>query len=328
MPLLATAALVVILSGLLGSSGTPRASGALGAEGEPVAQGDVSVPARSVVMLGSSPADPSLPADEYETWGIGELGSTDASAIVRYTRAGGWSLTPAITAGGAVLSGFKPAPSPLTGETTQAGSGVLVGTNGKHDIVLVRSPGEPFKETEVVPPELLKPEGQPEQSLYATHRAPLLAALDEGAEAGALVVPVSGGSSGFENGVLHWEGAARKWTREAIEVPGSPQEGMRVLAIGASSPSNAWLLAQLSSSSSGVSLFRRRPAVGGKPASWQPVVVAPGGEPGEALTVPTVEREGAHGPRTVPFAVPGAPDQVEAQILTVTAEGVWIDGER
>ena len=71
--------------------------------------------------------------------------------------------------------------------------------------------------------------------------------------------------SGPELSVLHWDGNA--WTREPIEAPAATASDLRILAVGASTPANAWLLAQLSSSGpyppGAVALFRRRSPGGG-----------------------------------------------------------------
>jgi hypothetical protein len=136
------------------------------------------------------------------------------------------------------------------------------------------------------------------------------------------VVPVRSNVKGAEKTVLHWDGA--HWTREPIEqVPGSG-EGFRVLAIGASSTSNAWLLAQPASGSSTVALFNRR--TNGETAGWRPVAIKPGQiatEP-QALMIPVT------GEPEKPFTVAGLgePPTSKAQLLTVTSEGVWIDGQR
>jgi hypothetical protein len=316
--------------------GVQRAAGAAGAEGEPYAQTDDAVPAHNMIVFGASPEDPSVGSGEDETWGVGEAGRLNSEAwrVLRYTRANGWSpAPPAQGASGGALAEFRPdIASPLTGTTDTTGDGVLVGTaapekegQAHSQVVLVRDPGEDegaFRQAAPIPPALLKPAGQPAQELFVSGgRAPLLAALDENGHAGALVVPVSSQVSATETGVLHWSGATREWTREPIEVPGGAQEGFHVLAIGASSPANAWLLAQLSSSSSGVALFRRQEGQAGEPTTWQPVAPAPGATPAAALTIP---RSGGEGKQ---LAIPGAPNHVRAQVLAVTSEGVWIDGE-
>ncbi len=92
-----------------------------------------------------------------------------------------------------------------------------------------------------------------------------------------------------------------------------------MLAIGASSPDNAWLLAQLSQQSDpgGVALFRRHLDSGGAP-TWLPVAPGAGSKPGDRLTA-----EG----QNFTVAGVGSPPTASAQILTVTSEGVWVDGE-
>src|SRR5258705_352311 len=76
-----------------------------------------------------------------------------------------------------------------------------------------------------------------------------------------------------ENAVMHWDGTT--WSRESIEAPAPSAGEFRVLAIGASSPGNAWLLAQLAQSSAypvgAVALFRRSGAGAG--ATWRPVAL-------------------------------------------------------
>jgi hypothetical protein len=340
----ALALALVLAGGLPGSGWTSRASGQTSA-GEPVPQTDDSVPAVRVTMIGASPSE--APA---ETWGVGEAKEGGPTVVVRYTSENGWSLGPGLVNAGQPLAGFKldkpeaaggsSAASPLAGQMTANGSGVLVGTapapeggTAVRQTVLVRNPGGSFQQTSPVPAE-----GEPLQAgeeallkkgeaLFGAKRAPLIAPLEEEAgHAGALVVPVLEGS-GVEDGVLHWDGS--HWTREPIEIPIASEKDFRVLAIGASSPTNAWLLAQLSSAYpvGAVALFRRHLGTGGKPPSWQPVALAPGAKPKEAypLTVPVT---GGSEPKQLTVSGTGEPPTVQAQILTVTSEGVWIDGLR
>ena len=316
---LAIAATLTGLSILAGS----RAS-AQPAPGEPTPQTDDSVPASQVTMIGASPNEA-----PDETWGIGQSGS-DSGVLVRYTHGSGWSLGPQLLNGaGQPLSGFTPdqprsgLTSPLAGQMTTSGSGVLVGTvpdstapHGTREVLLARNPGGSFQEVPAVPNEGEAALIEPTQSLFATvGRAPLLAPLDEAdGKAGALIVPVGGA---VEAAVLHWNGSA--WASEPIEIPSASVAEFHVVAIGAASSSNAWLVGQLASG--GLALFRRHAPSGSEAPSWRPVAPAPGFEPGEPLMVP-VEGEPAK-----PFAVAGAPN-VATQVLTVTSEGVWIDGER
>jgi len=301
---------------------------------EPQPQTDDSVPASNVTMIGASPQEA-----PDETWGLGEvLGGSGASpaVLVRYTRGGGWGLGPALEdAAGQPLSDFKAdhpagllAASPLTARLTPGGSGVLLGTvpgeepaacGSPHseEIVLVRDPGGAFKETSA------QASLEAGECLFGATRAPLVAALEESpGHAGALVVPVSE-TGNVEDGVLHWDGSG--WTREPIEVPSGGAEDFRVLAVGASSPANAWLLAQLSSSgpypAGAVALFRRDASKGEAPPTWRPVALVPGSGDGEAHPL-ELDNE--------PFTVHGTgePPTAQAQLLTVTDQGLWIDGER
>jgi hypothetical protein len=305
--------LLGLLTLLLGDGAAPRAAAQVAAPaGEVTPRTDDSLPLSSVTMIGSSPAEAS-----DETWGIGKVGA-GASAfpfeLVRYTREGGWTLGPQLQdLEGKPLQGFKPdepsglvAPSPLAGQMTVRGSGVLVGTAPPEagakpqQVVLVRSPGGAFQQTAPVE-EALLPAGE---TLFATKRSPLVAPLDEEAgRGGALIVPYS---EGTESAVLHWDGS--KWTREAIEVPGSTsrekeESGFQVLAIGASSPGNAWLLAQPSSAAETLALYRREEGI------WKPVAA-------------TLEVGGES------LFVAGSPERIESQLITVTSQGLWIDAER
>jgi hypothetical protein len=320
--LLLGCAIAATLTGLSVIDGS-RASAQV-APGEPTPQTDDSIPASQVTMIGASPNE--APG---ETWGIGQSGA-NSGVLVRYVRGAGWSLGPSLlNSSSQPLAGFTPdqprsgVTSPLAGQMTPSGSGALVGAvpdsgapHGARQVLLVRNPGGSFQEVPAVPREGAEALLEPNQSLFAeVGRAPLLAPLDEtGGKAGALVVPVGGL---VEDAVLHWDGSA--WTSESIEVPAASSGEFRVVGIGAVSPENAWLVGQLSTG--GLALFRRHLGSGSEAASWRAVAPASGFEPGEPLTVP-VEGEAAK-----PFAIAGAPN-VATQVLTVTSEGLWIDGER
>jgi len=332
------ALMLVVLS--TGSGVTRAAAQATSGEPSPTPHTDASVPANHVMMIGATPEEPGAPAGSGETWGIGKLGKE--TTLVRYTSEAGWTLGPRLQgSGGEPLSGFTLEKSTLAGQMTRHGAGVLAGTlaggGSGSQVLLVRKPGEPFKETPPVPTqgETLKEGEEPllskEEALFSSSRAPLITPLDEeGGEAGALVAPVVlGEGARAEKQVLHWDG--KRWQSETIDIPEASREEFRVLAIAASSPDNAWLLAQLSSKASypkgAVALFHRVPAPEEASAwRWQPVQLTAGSSEPEplALTVPVSE------PSDVPFTVPGIgkPPTVTAQILTVTSEGVWIDGER
>ncbi len=343
----ALALMLALFLALSGRGATPTAAGQPG-EGEVVPQSDASVPAHSVTMIGSSPQE--APA---ETWGIGQY--RGESVAVRYSSGQGWALGPSLLdTGGQPLSGFKlaqpeafrfGAPSPLSGDMTANGDGALLGTvpggggasSEPRRVLLVRDHGGAFQETAPVPAEAEEGAGAEEgggesegggaeepaglkhgEKLFGVNSAPMLAALEEASgQAGALVAPVNE-EHAVDDGVLHWDGHA--WSREPIEVPALSSEHFEVIALGASSPANAWLLARLSSEypTGSVALFRRHLGGGGEAPTWRAVTPTPGGEAGEPLAVPTNEGQQE-------FTVPSA-DQ--SQLLTVTSEGVWLDGLR
>ena len=315
-------AAAMALSGVVPlGGGTQRASGQ--APGSPKAQTDASVPAQDVTMIGSTPSEAG--SGRFETWGMGQ--GPSGATLVRYTQQSGWSLAPALQdEAGKALTGFEldtpeafsshAGPSTIAGQMTADGAGVLAGSveGGDHQVLLVRQPNNPANPFREVAP---LPEGDLEhgEMLFGLTRAPLLAPLDEGSSAGALVVPVRERGNGIEERVLHWSGAKEEWTSEKIELPSSASSTeFRVLGIGASSPANAWLIAQLSSEQ--VGLFQRKQE--GGEATWQPVALKSGGTAGEAITV-----------NGEPFTIPGSEhERVQTQVLTVTSQGVWIDGER
>lgn len=282
-------------------------------------------PAVNVTFIGSSPKE--APG---ETWGVGEVGFESGHpvwAITRYDAASGsWTLEPGpLDPEGHALSGFAPVRSVLAGEMTPAGDGALLGTvtapaeggGSTHtQALLVRDPGGTFKEAPALPAGTLTPE----EALFSTDRAPLVAALDEGGHAGALVVPVLKAAKGAEGAVLHWTGS--EWVKEKIALPAT-SEGFRVLGIAASS-SGAWLLAQLPGEA--VALYSRRAGEEGAPAEWKPVALTPGASASEPQPLRVPLEEG----KSTPLAVngEGGPPTAAQQALTATGEGVWIDGRR
>ena len=361
-------------------SGTPRVAAQSGfAEPELRPSTDMAVPAEKVVMLGASSAEPGAPGGATWGLGeIGPI-NHKAPELVRYTppsaggEEGGWAPGPELPAG------FEPDhpnnnPSPLEGQIAPTGYGALLGTIEKQQVVLVRKPGtgEPFQATSPVPKQTegtgqegqaqqgAAPQAQGEkrsptaatgeggetpllkegQELFGAKRAPMFAPLGEGDGAAGVLVAPTNPKNGVAEAVLHWDG--QRWAAEPIEIPKPFAENneFNLLAIGASGPENAWLLACLSkvSCSGAVALFHRVKEASGEKVggeektgdgySWKQVAVeAAPGEKQLELAVPVAAGEP---PQT--FAVSGAEEPsaitVESQLLTVTSEGVWVDGMR
>ncbi len=296
-------------------------------------QADGSVPAHQVTVFAATPEEAGAPGS-YETWGLGALGGRQ-HVLVRYFdhqalggEEGSWTLGPALPAG------FLPAEGELAAAMTPRGFGAMVGEAQHSESVLTRRPGGSFESTALVRTEgeTLEPGEEAllkkGEALFASSRAPLLAPLEEAAgAAGALVVPVvEAKEASVESQVLHWDGHA--WSSEPIEIPARSASDFRVLALAADAPNDAWLLAQLARSTypqGSVALFRRVEASVGH-WSWKPVALSAGPGDGEAhpLSVPL------QGSGSVPFTVAGIgePPTVLSPLLTVSSQGVWVDGRR
>lgn len=285
----------------------PRASGLLGAP-ELVARTDDSAPLSDITLFGASPGE-----EAGEVWGLAP--AAGSARPVRYSPSAGWQLGPQLQdSSGEPLGKFsldtpeafrEKTPSPLAAQMAPDGAGAMLGSVGggesSKQVVLVRDPGAAFKEAPL-------PEGEAGlhtgETLFALNRPPLLAALEEpGGKAGVLVAP---SAAGAQEAVLHWDGSA--WARETIEVA-SAATHFEVLAIGASSPENAWLLGRSGGAEGTLSLFRRH--AGGASPVWRPVATRAGGEPGAAIEI-----------AGEPLDEPG---RDQAQLLTVTSSGVWLD---
>jgi hypothetical protein len=211
-------------------------------------------------------------------------------------------------------------PNRLSARITPHGGGLLVGEDqtrpsGKQAVVLVRNPGGRF------------------QVLPEPTTGTLLAA-GEGGDPDAEVLAEAGGSGAVadaavedstrpgnteaffgalgraqDGAVVHWNGA--KWSREPIELPKGYEGSFTILALDGSSSQNVWMLGQASTQSGlGVMLFKRTETAG--EAKWLPV------ELGSALFSASA---------TPAQSVSGvAPLSGQSQPLTVSDQGVWIDG--
>lgn len=176
-------AAALALAGVLSGSAATRAAAQSSSEDTtPTPQTDASVPAFNVTMIGATPEEPGAPPGAGETWGVGTENGTQETAIVRYTRDGGWTLGPSLQdQAGKTLSGFELDKSTLAGQMTRQGAGVLLGEvkgTAAHQALLVRKQGEPFKETARVPAqgETLEAGEEPlldsEEALFSSSRAP------------------------------------------------------------------------------------------------------------------------------------------------------------
>jgi hypothetical protein len=319
----AIALALAVAGALIDGSATGSAPGA-----EPVghslqAQPVIGLPVEKPVLIGSSPNE-----SAGETWGYATTGSGEFQ-IVRYmppsgsTAGGGWQMQPApLDASGLPLAGFKPAPGPLGGRVTPAGGVAIVGEDAaKTDQLLVRNPGGAFAET---PPPL----SEPGETLFAPFgEGVLMAPVDQaGGPTAVFVVPFEPQAQP-QGSVLFYDGKA--WSRELICAGstepgggcGQPAAGFRVLALDATSTENAWLLAQTGVAGEALALFHRT-TTGGR-ARWVRHQLGPSGSLGASFeqTAHSFEDPATHAHVNVSVA-----PRTSGQPLTVTGEGVWIDG--
>jgi hypothetical protein len=342
------------LSRTLAAGGQGSSALAAGATPQPPTAGDsfapeLGLPATDVVAFGASPGE-----GTGEVWAYGAIGPvpvsvagrhySDQYALLQHTDTSGWQVVPlppdsegkplAPTAAGNTTPAEYDA---LAGQATTAGGVVLV--SGQN--VVVRDPGgapllapapqqitatEPAPKGVLAKGELLLPGGAADTTLpYAAieeeagypgnpHTGVLIAPFHDGA-------PDTAGVLSVKPAVLHYDGTA--WTREPIAGLSEEQEqgGFAVLAVAcggtsaapnASSPENCWLLADYRSGvrsdepPNRLLLFRRTPSSGSPGYEWlaQPVS---GGLLGEQARIAL------------------APLAQGAQMLTATAQGVWVD---
>ena len=251
---------------------------------------------------------------------MGEPGTppSERLAFLRYTSATGWQYvdTPLDSEGTPYRSLL---PNARSARITDHGGGVLVARDlaksAEHAVVVLRrDPGGRFQALPDPPTDVLLG-GESLAENFGQGRAPV-AAYDDGGKTNLFVAPTGPPA---EAAVIHWNGTA--WSREPLcvtagsqcvpGVPAGAQNDFKILALAAAGPADAWLLARTPDSlGRGIVLFQRSTA-GGSP-HWE-------------------ERSLGDSP----FASRNAPEagiadirplEAQAQPLTATTDGVWIDG--
>ncbi|HEV3072557.1 MAG TPA: hypothetical protein VGY76_14155 [Solirubrobacteraceae bacterium] len=323
---------------------------------------DLGVPATNVVAFGASPLEspgeawaygringsgayvllehadaggwrvlPLPPSGEGGSLGAVELGPLGGEA----TAAGGVVL---LTEGGMVIRDpgssprLVPTPAPLASGghkgTTQGGGTQGGGVQGGGGSTNGGAQGGGGSTGGGAPAVLGAGESVPPSS-PAAGTSTAYAAIDDRGErpagtTGILIAPYGDGSGPAGAGILHYDGSG--WKRESILIPTGLEKGFtpEALTCGgttaspvSSSPENCWLLAAYRSGAGvgpvdRIALFRRV-ATGEAPGhAWAPAPVA---DPAGLLGTPA----GQAGQAALAPLGPGA------QMLTATAQGVWVD---
>ncbi len=113
-----------------------------------------------------------------------------------------------------------------------------------------------------------------------------------------------------DTSIARWSGT--QWSREPVELPGGYSGAFTIVALGGTSPQNLWLLGQASAESGLGAMLFKRVVNGSGEGHWQEV------ELGSTLFAQAVTpAQGVSG--VTPLKAP-------AQSLTVSDQGVWIDG--
>jgi len=228
-------------------------------------------------------------------------------AFVRHTDATGWQVyeTP-LDENGQPYRGMLP--NPLSARTTPHAGGLLVGrdprrASGQQVVALLRQPGQRFQVLPAPPPAVLLP-GEALADGDGSGRL-AVSAFEENDRTGAFFAPVG---LPVEDAVIHYDGQA--FTREQVVRPAGSDASFQVLAIDATSLSNAWMLAKPADGlNRGVVLFERVVQAG--TPRWVE----------RDLGAPVFAARDTAGAGVSAVAPLGG----SADPLTVTAGGVWID---
>ncbi len=266
---------------------------------------DVPAPANSPGRVAFAPAIGSSPAGQL----VFER-ATDADS--------NWTIseTPLDEAGGQPYRGMQP--DRPSARITPHGGGLLAGQDttrpsGKQIVVLARDSGGRFHMLPEPATGVLPEAGEGGDPSAGK----LVEAEGSGAVADA-AVESGGHTEAFfgalgrarDTTVVRWNGT--QWSHEPVELPGGYLGSFTIIALAGSTPQNMWLLGRASQESGlGVMLFKRVVNGSGE-GHWQHA------ELGSALfaqaATPAQDVSGV-----APLLSPGQP-------LTVSDQGVWIDG--
>lgn len=235
-------------------------------------------------------------------------------ALLRHRPQQGWQIVDVPRAAdGAPIRGFVP--NRRSARMSERGAAILLGQDSSRPateqiVLTVRPAGGRFTELQLPAPPLLQAAEDPAPGDAAEAvagdrgigRVSAAIADQPGREAPLVMLAVQGRP--VEQAVLVHDGD--DWQREPLELTGAPPSQLRIIAIAASAPQDAWLVA--SGDGGAVQLFQRDAAAG----TWRPVEL-----PTHAFT-----DEGA----ALAAGLEGVePLSGAAQTLTPSGSRVWLD---
>ncbi|PTL60633.1 hypothetical protein [Paraconexibacter algicola] len=240
--------------------------------------------------------------------------------LLRHTDATGWRVqeTP-LDREGRTSRGIVP--NPRAAEVLPRGGGYLLGraqgtaAPGDETRILVRNPGGRFGELPAPPDDVLLPAATPEVDdpgeALAGDRGlgnAVATGYEDGDTTHVLVAPRGRQE---QSAVLHWDGET--WSREPVEIPAGSENTFEIVAIDATGPGNAWFVARPAGAlDRGIVLFERDARDEDAPV-WRERPLdaarfADAATPALGISDVTTLDGGLQ------------------QTLTVTADGVWVDG--
>ncbi|MFY9489011.1 MAG: hypothetical protein WAP35_10005 [Solirubrobacterales bacterium] len=227
--------------------------------------------------------------------------------FLRFTDATGWQVFETPTSSGTPIARFSPVFA--SASITPHGGGVLLGTADSLPVALIRQPGGRFQVSQP-PVTVLLPAGPdgPAEHLVSERRAPATAFERDGKTA------VFAAATGREaESIVHFDGDA--WSREVVDYPVGAEDDFEIIALGATGADNAWLLARVDETLGRGVVLLRRSIVAGTPR-W--VEQSLGNAMLSASSTASASISG--------LAALDSTAQGGADPLTVTADGLWIDG--
>lgn len=279
--------------------------------------------ARHLVPIGvervDSPSVPEALDTGRRVWALGRTDATPGRLVFLERRDGGaWHAhRPPEGTSDLLPIGQKVGDAPYTmdgapqhaAEMTADGHGAFLGARISFPdevFLLTRRPGEAF---EVAPAPGSKLASDERLGWQRDGRARALIATVGGAPVTAATFVVPTTESGTATGVLRL--GEDGWTREQVEAPAGTS--IKALALAASGPGRAWLLAQAEGGPEDVVTLLRRVTNGDAPPVWRPVDF-----PGDKLLDPAARPPGLS-------TVAARPQPADP--LAVTDDGLWVDLE-